>query len=244
MRDWAGKRYWVVGGSEGIGREVALGLARLGADVTASARGVDRLDALAAEVPGRLTALPLDVADRAAVEAAAKSLGEVHGLVYLAGLYWPMRAQDWDTDRALAMADVNFAGALRCLGAVLPAMIAKNAGHVVLMGSLSGVRGLPRSVGYGASKAAVIGLAQSLRADLWRTGVQVQVVNPGYVRTRLTAKNDFAMPFLMEPGAAAREVVEHMGGDGFALSFPLGAASAVRMGRVLPEWAYLRLFAR
>lgn len=244
MREWQGKRYWLVGASEGLGREVAMALSRVGAEVIVSARSQDRLDALVADLPGKARAVAVDVSDRASVEAAAAGIGEIDGMVYLAGVYWPMAAQEWNAEQAEAMADVNFTGAVRTIGAVLPGMIARGSGHVVLTGSLSGFRGLPGAIGYGASKAGVMYLAESMQADLRGTGVDVQLINPGFIRTRLTEKNDFAMPFIMDADAAAREFFEHMNDDAFKKSFPLVFSWMFRISQFLPDWAYYRLFGR
>jgi len=138
---------------------------------------------------------------------------------------------------------VNFTGCARVIGAVLPGMVARGAGHVVITGSLSGFRGLPGSIGYSASKAGVMSLAESLYADLRASGVRVQVANPGFIRTRLTEKNDFSMPFLMEPEEAARAMFEHMNSDGFKASFPMVFSWLFRLSQFLPDWAYYRLFA-
>ncbi len=244
MKDWQGKRYWIIGASEGLGREVALCLSRAGAEVIVSARSADRLDELVAELPGKGEAVPLDVSDRAAVEAAAAGIGEIDGMVYLAGVYWPMAAQEWDNEKAETMADINYLGASRAVGAVIGRMVARGAGHIVLTGSLSGFRGLPGAIGYGASKAGVMYLAESMQADLRGSGVQVQLVNPGFIKTRLTEKNDFAMPFIMEPEAAGREFFDHMNDDAFKKSFPMVFSWMFRLSQFLPDWAYYRIFAR
>ena len=172
------------------------------------------------------------------VKAAAAEAGEIDGMVYLAGVYWPMAATEWDAEKAVAMADVNFTGCVRVLGHVVPKMVAKDAGHIVLTGSLAGFRGLPGAIGYGASKAGVMSLAESMRIDLADTGVEVQLVNPGFVKTRLTEKNDFKMPFIMEPEAAADAYVSHMRTDHFKKSFPSPFAWLFRGGRILPDWAW------
>jgi NADP-dependent 3-hydroxy acid dehydrogenase YdfG len=242
MREWRGKKYWLIGASEGLGREVALSLSRAGAEVFVSARNADRLAELVASLPGKGHAVPLDVGDRAAVEAAAAAIGPLDGMVYLAGVYWPMKAGDWKADEALQMADINFMGAMRAVGAVLPGMIARGSGHLVLTGSLSGFRGLPGTVGYGASKAGIMYLAEGLYADLRNSPVQVQLINPGFIRTRLTDKNDFAMPFIMEADAAAREFFEHMNDDAFKKSFPFLFSLLFRLSQFLPDWLYYRLF--
>lgn len=242
MTQWQGKRWWLVGASEGLGRAVAEVMSRAGCDLILSARNAERLAELAATLPGRAQALPLDVSDRAAVERAAAEIGPLDGMVYLAGVYWPMKSTEWDSEKAEAMADINFMGAQRCVGAVIGPMLAQGHGHIVLTGSLSGFRGLPGAIGYGASKAAVMYLAESMQADLRNTPVRVQVINPGFIRTRLTDKNDFAMPFIMEPEAAAREFFDHMNTDGFKKSFPLVFSWLFRVSQFMPDWMYYRLF--
>lgn len=242
MRTWTGRKYWLIGASEGLGREVARVVSRAGAEVVVSARSEERLAALCAELPGRSSYEVVDVAQRASVEAAADRIGPIDGMVYLAGVYWPMKATEWDAARVEEMADINFLGALRAVGAVLPGMIARGRGHIVLTGSLSGFRGLPGAIGYGASKAGVMYLAESMRADLRRTPVEVQLVNPGFIRTRLTDKNDFAMPFIMEPAEAARAFFEHMNDDAFKKNFPMLFSWVFRLSQFLPDWAYYRIF--
>lgn len=243
MRDWNGKTYWLVGASEGLGRALAQAMSRAGVHLILSARSEDRLTGLAADLPGPARIVTMDVSDQASIDAAAAELGEIDGMVYLAGLYWPMKATEWNAGQASAMADVNFTGAVRTLGAVVPAMVERGRGHIVLTGSLSGFRGLPGTIGYGASKAGVMYLAQGMRADLRGTGVEVQLVNPGFVRTRLTDKNDFSMPFIKEPDEAARIMFDHMGSDAFARNFPTGFSLVFRLSRFLPDWAYFRIFA-
>ncbi|MCV6594652.1 MAG: SDR family NAD(P)-dependent oxidoreductase [Silicimonas sp.] len=242
MRDWTGKRYWIVGASAGLGREVAREISKRGAEVVLSARDGAALEVLADELPGRATVVPMDVADADSVAAAAGAVGAADGLVYLAGVYWPMPAGDFDGEKAAMMLDINLTGAARVLGHVLPEMVARDAGHIVFTGSLSGFRGLPRASGYGASKAGMMSLAETLYADLRGSGVDVQLVNPGFVKSRLTEKNDFAMPFIMEPEAAARLFVEHMEGRDFARNFPRGFAAVFRLSQFLPDWLYYRLF--
>jgi len=242
MRAWQGKRYWLIGASEGLGREVAMSLSRAGAEVIVSARNAARLDELVSVLPGRASAVPLDVTDSAAVQAAAAQIGRLDGMVYLAGVYWPMKSTDWNPKQAEEMADINFMGALRAVGAVLPAMLAQGSGHIVLTGSLSGFRGLPGAIGYGASKAGLMHLAESMQADLRHSPVQVQLINPGFIKTRLTDKNDFAMPFIMEPEAAAQEFFEHMNDDAFKKSFPFLFSLVFRISQFMPDWLYYRLF--
>lgn len=244
MAEWQGKKYWLVGASEGLGREVAKCMSRAGAEVVVSARSEDRLKSLVEELPGKASYVTVDVADMDDVKRAAAEVGQIDGMVYLAGVYWPMKAQEWDNEKADLMAQVNYLGASRIVGEVIGPMVDRDAGHIVLTGSLSAFRGLPGAIGYSASKAGLMGLAESMYMDLRTTGVRVQVVHPGFIKTRLTDKNDFDMPFLMEPEEAAREVFEHMNDDTFKKSFPMVFSWVFRLSQFMPDWMYYRLFKR
>jgi short-subunit dehydrogenase len=242
MRDFRAKRYWLVGASEGLGLALARKLSAAGAELILSARSADALDKAVASLPGKAAALPVDVGSSQSVAAAAAQLGDLDGMVFLAGVYWPMRAQDWDANAAEAMANINFTGCVRAVGAALPGMVARGRGHIVITGSLSGFRGLPGAIGYAASKAGTMVLAESLYADLRKTAITVQLANPGFIRTRLTAKNDFSMPFIMEPEAAAEIMFRHMQSGRFKISFPTAFSWLFRGSQILPDWLYYRLF--
>ncbi|MDG2404624.1 MAG: SDR family NAD(P)-dependent oxidoreductase, partial [Paracoccaceae bacterium] len=220
MRPFAGKRYWLIGASEGLGAALAEALSRAGAEVILSARNEARLQTVASGLPGPSQCQLVDVTEVESVRRAADAIGPVDGLVYLAAVYWPMPAVNWQAEKATAMADVNFTGALRVLGAVVPDMVARNSGHIVITGSLGGFRGLPGAIGYAASKAGVMSLAESMYYDLRKTGVDVQLVNAGYIRTRLSDKNTIPMPFIMEPEVAADRMLDHMRSTQFSISFP------------------------
>jgi NADP-dependent 3-hydroxy acid dehydrogenase YdfG len=210
--------------------------------VILSARSEDKLKALTAQMPGKASYRTIDVSDNDSVKAAAADVGRVDGVVFLAGVYWPFGAKDWDADQANAMADINFTGLMRVMGQVVPMMVERDAGHIVITSSLTGFRGLPGSIGYTASKAATMSLAECMYADLRKTGVQVQVVNPGFIKTQLTDKNDFTMPFMMSPDAAAAQMFEHMNTDGFKKSFPWLFSMVFRLSQFLPDWLYFRIF--
>lgn len=243
MTDWQGKRYWLVGASEGLGEALAHVMSRAGVELVLSARNASKLETLVAALPGKASAVPCDIADRASVEAARAAAGEIDGVVILAGVYWPQAAQDWNPDEVEAMCDVNFTGPARVVGTVVRDFVARDAGHIVLTSSLSGFRGLPGAQGYAASKAGNMVMAESLYCDLRKTGVQVQVANPGFIRTRLTDKNDFTMPFIMEPEDAAQVMFEFMCTDRFKKSFPTVFSWLFRGGNFLPDWLYYRVFA-
>ncbi|MBY5933161.1 SDR family NAD(P)-dependent oxidoreductase [Tateyamaria omphalii] len=239
----SGKRYWLVGAGDGLGRALAHCMSRAGIEVIVSSRSEDKLKELVEELPGKASYQTIDIADDDSVKAAAEAVGEIDGLVLLAGVYWPFSAKEWNAEQATTMADVNFTGFMRVLGQVVPAFVAKDAGHIVLTSSLTGFRGLPGSIGYTASKAATMSLAECMYADLKDTGVRVQVANPGFIKTQLTDKNDFKMPFIMEPEQAAREMFEHMLTDGFKKSFPTFFSLLFRGSQFLPDWLYYRIFA-
>ena len=244
MTDWSRKRYWMIGASDGLGAALAHKLSAAGVELVLSSRSEDKLNQVAATLPGRVSVVPVDVSDLDSVRQAAGQVGRIDGMVYTAGVYWPMKAQEWNAEQVEAMCNVNFTGCARVIGAVLPSMVARGTGHVVLTGSLSGFRGLPGANGYGPSKAGVMAMAETLYADLRGTGIRVQLANPGFIRTRLTAKNDFAMPFLMEPEDAAQQIFELMQTDHFKASFPTMFSWLFRLSQFLPDWAYYRIFAR
>ena len=244
MRTWQGKRYWLIGASEGLGKALAQKISAAGAEVILSARSEDSLANAVADMPGKATYQTIDISDDDSVKAAAEAVGEVDGLVLLAGVYWPFGADAWEADKAVAMADINFTGYMRVLGQAVPSMVGRDDGHIVITSSLTGFRGLPGSIGYTASKAATMSLAECMYADLRKTGVDVQVANPGFIKTRLTDKNDFNMPFLMQPDEAAASMFDHMNTDHFKKSFPMLFSWVFRLSQFLPDWAYYRIFGK
>lgn len=239
---WANKRYWLIGASEGLGRALAEELSAAGAELALSARSEARLAELARALPGPAEIAPLDVTDLESCAAAYRSASArpLDGAIYLAGAYEPMRAQEWDTEAALKIAEVNFMGAIRALGPAIPDFTARGAGLIGIVGSLAGFRGLPGAIGYGASKAGVMHLAETLHMDLEGSGVAVRLVNPGFIRTRLTAKNDFKMPFIMAPEEAARQVRRGLESARFQTNFPRLFSWWFRFGQLLPMGLWRR----
>ena len=238
---FANKTYWIVGASEGLGRSLAQEMNQLGARLILSARNPDRL----AELAGSFTqarALAMDVSDPNSVAQAAANLGRIDGVIYCAGAYEPMSANQWNTDAIQSMTEVNYFGATRVLAHVVPDFIQRNQGHIALIGSLAGFRGLPGAIGYSASKAALMHLAENLYADLRDTQVIVQQINPGFIKTRLTDKNEFNMPQLMTPEQCASRVVKILQSRRFSTSFPHPFAWLFTVGRFLPRSAFYRLF--
>lgn len=250
ITNWQGQRVWLIGASTGIGRAVAEDLYVRGAHVIVSARQQDALQAFVAEHPGS-QAVPLDVTDRQAVTDAAASLqrqGSLDLVCYCAGYYKPMRADAIDLDELLRHQQVNQTGALHVLAAVVPAMLeAAREGkspHLSLVASVAGLRGLPQSLAYGPTKAALINLAETLYLDLRPKGVAVSVVNPGFVDTPLTAQNDFSMPALLTPAQAAQAMVEGWQRGVFEMHFPRRFTAWLQLLRVLPYRWYFALVHR
>ncbi len=242
MRQWQGKKYWLVGASDGLGAALARRMSAAGAHVIVSARSEEKLKQVVETLAREGSYQTIDVSDDASVVAAADAVGQIDGIVYLAGVYWPFAAQDWNAEEANAMADINFTGLVRVMGRVVPQFVIRDSGHVVVTGSLSGFRGLPGSIGYTASKAGTMSLAECMYADLRNTGIDVQVSNPGFIKTQLTDKNDFNMPFIMSPEDAAEHMFRHMNSRRFKQSFPTLFSWLFRGSQFLPDWLYYRIF--
>ena len=246
MVDWHGKTVWIVGASSGIGQAAAAALHRLGARVVVSARKAQALAAFVAQHPGSV-ALALDATDALAVKAAANALlvqGPLDCVVYCAGHYHAMRADALDLAEMVRHVDVNYLGALYLLDAVLPALLARGAGHISLVGSVAGFRGLPNSLAYGPTKAALINLAETLYLDLRDKGIGVSLINPGFVQTPLTAGNDFAMPALLTPAQAATAIVQGWAQGAFEIHFPKRFTLWLKALQILPNRVFFRLVRR
>lgn len=244
---WQGLTVWLVGASTGIGRATAAELHRLGAHVVVSARNAA---ALATFEQTHLGAwgLAVDATDRDAMRAATAAILERHGridlAVYCAGYYKAMRATDFDLADALQHERVNYVGALHLLDAVLPVLVRQRAGHLSLVSSVAGYRGLPKGLAYGPTKAALINLAETLYMDLQPLGVGVSVINPGFVETPLTAQNDFKMPALITPEEAASEIVGGWKSGDFEIHFPKRFTLWVKSLRLLSDGLYFKAVRR
>lgn len=232
---------WVTGASGGIGLALAHELARCGMMVAISSRSREKLEALATEHP-HFHPFPVDVTDEAAMtntaDAIRRDLGDIDLAVFNAGTHLPVHGSSFTAEPFRALMSVNVMGAVYGLAAVLPRMVARRSGQVALMGSLSGYRGLPTAAAYGATKAAINNMAESLRPELERCGVAVSVINPGFVRTPLTDRNDFPMPFLVEPDEAARIIVEGLEARKFEIVFPRRMAVLMKLARIMPQRLY------
>jgi short-subunit dehydrogenase len=246
LTDWRGKTVWIVGASSGIGQATASALHSQGAHVVVSARQASLLDEFVAKHPGS-HAMVLDATDRQAVLAAARQLlagAPLDCVVYCAGHYRAMRADALDVDDMERHVKVNYLGALYLLDAVLPAMVARGAGHISLVGSVAGYRGLPNSLAYGPTKAALINLAETLYLDVHGKGIGVSLINPGFVQTALTAGNKFAMPALLTPQQAATAILKGWAQGSFEIHFPKRFTLWLKVLRMLPNRVFFQLVRR
>jgi short-subunit dehydrogenase len=246
ITDWRGKRVWLVGASTGIGSATAVLLHHKGAKVTVSARRAQLLDALATQHPGMQT-VALDVNDPVAIDAVAAKLwvsGPLDLVVYCAGMYEPLHGTGLRAEAMDLHMQTNYLGAVRLFAAVLPAMLQAGQGHLSMVASVAGLVGLPKALAYGPTKAALINFAESLYLDVHPRGIGVSLINPGFVDTPLTAQNDFHMPALIRPELAAAEMVSGWERGQFEIHFPRRFTLWLKLLRLLPHPARLRLTRR
>lgn len=232
---------WITGASSGLGRALASRMAADGWHVAASARDADKLADLArraAGLKGHIDAYPLDVTDpmavRTVVATIERNLGTIGLAVLNAGSHQSVRAAEFAAAPFRVLIELNLMGTVNCLEAVLPAMTARREGRVAVVASVAGYRGLPTSAAYGMTKAGLINMAEALKPELDRYGVKLQLVNPGFVRTPLTDRNSFPMPFLMEVEDAADAFYRGLQSDRFEIVFPRRFAYLLKVLRCLP----------
>lgn len=245
MTGRAPRHAWLIGASSGMGLEVGRLLRETGWRVTLSARDPERLAAAAAALDCAYRALDVTEADQ--VARCARVLfdeGPADLVMVNAGDYQPMPIEAFDTTLFERLNAVNYLGPVNVLGAVMPLMRDHGGGQILLNASAAGLRGLPRSAPYSAPKAATIHLAEALRPEALRWGIQLRVINPGFVRSRLTDKNSFRMPGLMQPEAAARRIVDRLDDRRFEISFPRRLIWPLKALRCLPYELYFWLVQR
>lgn len=250
MAKLAGKVVWLTGASSGIGEALALALGAEKTRLAITARRAGVVEELARRIEaagGRCIAVPGDVTDEPRMKAAAAeiaaSLGPVDLLVANAGTYKPTDPLAWDTEEYAEQMRVNYFGMLNCIGAVLPAMLARRSGHISAVSSVVGYRGLPRGAAYGATKAAMINFLEAMRFHTAPQGVAVTIINPGFVKTPLTDKNEFPMPFIIPAEDAAQRIVRGLERAKKEIHFPGAFSWPLKLMRVLPYPIYERLVA-
>lgn len=229
-----GETIWLIGASEGIGAALAREYARRGATLILSARSEQRLQALARSLGPSHIVLPVDVGDRASVDAAAARIaarGPVDRVINMAAIYDPGRTIEIDPQTAGKIVTVNLTGSFHVAQAAV--RVLRDHGQLALCGSVAGYVGLPQGQIYSATKAGVINLAESLRVEL-DGRIDVRLINPGFVATRLTRKNDFDMPALLQPSDAAEKIANGLDRGGFEIHFPRRLTLALKLLRALP----------
>lgn len=244
IKNWRNQRVWVIGASSGIGAETARALLARGAKLALSARNAQGLQQLANSQAGTLV-LPLDITDHASVIGAHQQIlaqwGGIDLVLIVAGTYNKMRADNFDLGVAKQLLEINLNGTLNCLDAVLPTLLQQNKGGIGIVSSVAGFRGLPEALIYGPSKAALINLCEALYIDLHPRGINVYLINPGFVATPLTAGNDFAMPALITAAEAAHELISGIERGEFHIHFPKRFTNWLRVTRLLPYRIYFWL---
>lgn len=243
---------WITGAGSGIGRALAIRYLRAGAIVAGTSRRGDTLDSIAGEARGaggKFHAVPADMTDPAAVQDVVArieaGIGPIRLAVFNAGTHIPSPGRAFKAETVRALLDSNVMTVANGLEAVLPAMLARRSGQVAINASLAGYGGLPLASAYGASKAALINMAESLRLDLETSGVAVRLISPGFIKTPLTDRNTFPMPFLMPVEDAAERLWRGLEFErSFEIAFPWQFAMILKALRLLPYAAYFPLVRR
>ena len=243
------KRIWVVGASSGIGEACARALMAAGAKVALSSRRVERLNQIAASNSINQTlVLPLDVTNEAQLQKAYQTVldawGGIDVMLFVSGVYSPLRADDFDIHVAEQTIDANLLGPMRAVALVLPEMLKARSGHIAIVGSVAGYSGLPKALAYGPSKAAIINFCENLYYDLLPTGISVHMISPGFVATEATAQNDFEMPALISAEEAATEILSGIQNGEFDIHFPKRFSRFLKFLRILPYPLYFWIVRR
>lgn len=249
--DLRGSLVWLTGASSGIGEALVFELARRGARVAITARRAEVLADVAQRAQalgGTVYAFPGDVTKPEEMKQIAERIEREVGVIDLAipnaGTHIFTKPEAFNSREYLELMNINYGGMLHCIEAVLPAMLQRGRGYIAPVASLAGIRGLPTAAAYGASKAAMNYFLESLRFHVRRAGVTVTVINPGFVRTPLTDKNEFQMPFLVSAEDSARIICNGLERCRREIAFPWQMALAVRLGRFLPACLYERIVDR
>ena len=249
IKEWRGQRVWIIGASSGIGKAFAEALLKRGARVALSARNASALESLAEHAhPEQTLVLPMDVNNGTEIEKAYAQLTDRWSgfdlLVLLAGTHLPVRAWELNADEAERLFRTNVFGVVRALTLVIPDLMKKGDGGIAVVSSVAGYRGLPTSLVYGASKAALINFTETLYLDLRPRGVSVYLVNPGFVRTPLTDRNPFEMPALISAEDAAVHMLKGFANGEFEIHFPKRFTCLMKLLRILPYRLFFPLVHR
>ena len=227
------KKIWIVGASTGIGAALAKALADEGKHVIVSARSKDKLTEVAS-YSKNITAIPVDVTDQKSVAAAMKNIKNLDSVIQCAGWFSAEKKKDFDADLFQKHFDINVQGTANILDPVLKRFKKSGKGHIAIVSSVAGYHGLPKSLSYGPTKAALINLCEALAIDFYDTDIKIQVINPGFVKTPLTDQNDFDMPMIITPEQAAQRIIKGMKRGSFEITFPWLFSRILRRVTALP----------
>ena len=238
------KKIWITGASSGIGKAVAERFASEGWKVAISARRKEILDKMANQQ--NIFSYPLDVTNQEQVGNIFKEIvndfGNVDLCIFSSGTYDPKNEQSIDTEKIRNVINVNFLGVVNCVKAVEEYFKNKRSGQISVVSSIAGYRGLPNSSGYGPSKAALTNFAESIYFDFKKFNVNVSIISPGFIKTPLTDKNEFSMPFLETPEFAAKKIFNGLiKNKDFEIHFPKSLTLILKFLRILPYKIYLFL---
>lgn len=235
--DYTNEIVWIIGASSGIGEALAKALASRGATIALSARRKEALDALKLSLGEQHKVFALDVTDAELVTRTAQAIraafGRIDRMVFLAAAYTPMKIDRLDIASTKQIIDVNLTGAFHVVHALLPILKEQQKGQIALCGSVAGYTGLPGGQPYSATKAAIINLAETLRAEL-PEAIDVKLISPGFVKSELTDKNDFKMPMIISAEQAVNHIADGLLQKHFEVHFPKKFTRLLKLLRVMP----------
>lgn len=241
------KTIWITGASHGIGKHLALQYAEQGHIVCISARGEKALNELS-EKHTNIHSFPLDVTDEKVVQDTKRGIEKQYGPIDLAllnaGVYTPIPGGIGESSIFAEHMQVNYLGVVHALMTLLPVMKQQGKGQVAIVASVAGYVGLPQAAAYGPTKAALINLAETLRTEFADSGVDIRLINPGFVTTRLTEQNDFKMPAIVSAQEAAERIITGLGRKQFEIAFPTRFVLWLKLLRLLPYSVYFWLARR
>jgi NAD(P)-dependent dehydrogenase (short-subunit alcohol dehydrogenase family) len=246
--DFQGKNVWIIGASSGIGRALAMTLARRGARVAISSRRAEALEEIKKAIGPQHIVVPCDVTDaqslKDAVQKTQERLDVIHSVIFLSATYAPGSVLSVPMTEVRRVFDTNILAPFALAQEIIPVLRFQREGQLAFCASVAGYRGLPNGQPYAASKAALISLAETLRAEEAPHGIDIRVINPGFVDTPMTSKNLFAMPLLQTPEKAARAIADGLSGSHFEIHFPPLFTYGMKLLRLLPDFIYFRLMRR
>jgi short-subunit dehydrogenase len=232
------KNILVIGGSFGIGEELCKELSDLGASLAIVARSKDKIDSLCSTINGNHLSIASDVSKKSDLDKLSTTLSKkwkkIDIIIFCVGAYQPMNIDNFDLQTAENIININLNSFLNFIASFLPSLKKKKIAHLAIISSVAGYFGMPNSLAYGASKAALSNLSESLFYELKQYETKVQLINPGFVKTRLTDQNDFKMPGIISANKAAKIIIKQLPKNRFEIKFPFVFTSLMRILSILP----------